>query len=531
MPLIYPPFPAPSGVNKKPQIQTFGLGSAQYVTVTGENLGTSRVIAKIKDIQWMIEEYNVSDTDHDPGHETSKPRGDSPDKVRRLLSQIDDFDDRDVWVKVGMGLHHEFDGDHEGLELWNEWAEQSGKFDEDDSRRVWESFSRGGTTIRSLDFLARRGKSVFDDSFSTNEWEPPKPPARLGRVMQAADFAAACGPTKCLVYNLLPASGLCQIFGEPACGKTPFALSLSLHVALGKNWFGHELERPGASVYMVGEDMTGVRDRVAGQLSTLDPHSRLSDLSWYGTSEPGRLIDEEDAKRWVEDIRKIVPPEKGPISLLVIDTQNRNFGPGNENSTEDMTRFVDNIDFIRRELECCVLLVHHVGLEDKSRGRGSSVLFGALDVVFEVNKSGMSVRMTPHKHKNWARPADLNGTLVPVVVGIDEKGRDQTAITLSEKITSNTPFIDVNDPQLKRVLESIRFAEGEPITQKEMCSATGLTRKQLRSMIGKLSDAGMINIRGGTGGAPTSYSITEFGVASFFPEDDSEQAEIDEILS
>jgi hypothetical protein len=549
LPVIKIPHPAPSGVDKKPEIQVFGFGSAQYVTTTGDKLHKCSTIKRIKELDWFVEEFGVSSLETSI-IDTELPHGSG---TAPTLDEIDAVVQRDPQGKMLVEGDWENVGVESASEGWwrlgqivcraaknhgsaavdyllGRTAYGAGAVDSKDpdryTRRSWVERDLSRIVGKTIDSSG----SAFRDGFDAAAWQPPRRPKQGSRVLQAADFDAECGPTECLVYNLLPARGLGQIFGEPSCGKTPFALSLAMHVALGKDWFGSEMERPGAAVYMVGEDMTGIRDRMNGELKALSPGTKLQDIPFYLTKEPGRLIDHDDAKRWVEEIREITQQRTDSVSLLVVDTQNRNFGPGNENSTEDMTKFVDGCDMIRRELDCCVLCVHHVGLHDKDRGRGSSVMYGALDVVFEVQRENMAVVLLPHKHKNWAAPKPLRGTLVVVDIDTDMKGRPITAITLSER-TQSSAFIDMTDQHLKLIVTCIQLAAGDALTQQDICSACGLTRKQLRTKLKNLVDAGMVKVTGGRGGSKSVYTITDFGVASFFPEQDAEQAEIDELLS
>lgn len=50
--------------------------------------------------------------------------------VRDALRLMDGFDDYETWYRVGMGLHHQFDGDAEGLKLWLEWSSQWEQYEE-----------------------------------------------------------------------------------------------------------------------------------------------------------------------------------------------------------------------------------------------------------------------------------------------------------------------------------------------------------------------------------------------------------------
>lgn len=71
------------------------------------------------------------------------PLGLSEDEVEAYLADLDIptyCDDREGWIKVGMALHHEFDGADIGLKIWNAFSKQSKKFDARVSRQQWRSF-------------------------------------------------------------------------------------------------------------------------------------------------------------------------------------------------------------------------------------------------------------------------------------------------------------------------------------------------------------------------------------------------------
>ena len=65
--------------------------------------------------------------------------------VREALTLMEGFDDYETWYRVGMGLHHQFAGSKEGLDLWLEWSSQWALYEEKkgekDARYKWnESF-------------------------------------------------------------------------------------------------------------------------------------------------------------------------------------------------------------------------------------------------------------------------------------------------------------------------------------------------------------------------------------------------------
>lgn len=91
--------------------------------------------------------------------------------------------------------------------------------------------------------------------------------------------------------------------------------------------------------------------------------------------------------------------------LVILDTLARCFGPGDENSTQDMTRFVAACDEIRSRWRCAVLLIHHSGLSDKTRSRGSSALRAALDAEYRLERTDASLLLTATKMKDAEPPA------------------------------------------------------------------------------------------------------------------------------
>lgn len=81
------------------------------------------------------------------------------DQLREVLQWVPDADDYEQWLKVGMALHHQFDGNEEGLTLWHEWSESAHNYDADALERKWNSFhdemGRNITTAATLIKIAK----------------------------------------------------------------------------------------------------------------------------------------------------------------------------------------------------------------------------------------------------------------------------------------------------------------------------------------------------------------------------------------
>lgn len=75
-------------------------------------------------------------------------------KINHYLKFVDNENYND-WLTVGMALHHQFKGEHEGLDLWNEWAETAHNYlSFEDLQSRWVKFANDRrakiTTFRTI---------------------------------------------------------------------------------------------------------------------------------------------------------------------------------------------------------------------------------------------------------------------------------------------------------------------------------------------------------------------------------------------
>jgi len=112
--------------------------------------------------QWLIKKLGQGKALATPPENITLLPANEIKRIRQALGYIP-TDDRDTWLKVGMALHSTESGD-QAYGLWNEWANQSDKFDIADQRRIWDSFKPGAVTLGSLFALAKN-----------NGWVPPEP--------------------------------------------------------------------------------------------------------------------------------------------------------------------------------------------------------------------------------------------------------------------------------------------------------------------------------------------------------------------
>lgn len=90
----------------------------------------------------------------------------SEETITEALDLIENDDcDYDQWLEMGMALHHQFQGDARGLQLWHEWGEKSSKYSAETTDYKWESFGHGPATVTFATILykAEREKERLSD--------------------------------------------------------------------------------------------------------------------------------------------------------------------------------------------------------------------------------------------------------------------------------------------------------------------------------------------------------------------------------
>lgn len=141
--------------------------------------------------------FNEIDDSDDQGILDMRPKlRVTAEEVREALKLLEGFDDYETWVRVGMGLHHQFDGSDEGLNIWLEWSAQWSLFKkkkgEKAARYRWnESFKQvrdsghGPITVAFIVKHANERRREQEEA-AFNELQ--------GKVTSALDFKTLIGP-------------------------------------------------------------------------------------------------------------------------------------------------------------------------------------------------------------------------------------------------------------------------------------------------------------------------------------------------
>jgi hypothetical protein len=204
-----------------------------------------------------------------------------------------------------------------------------------------------------------------------------------------------------VLKGLVPEVGMGLIYGATGIGKSFVVMDLWLRLANGWDWHGHRNKaRDGDWIYVSSEGGTvELKRRLAGWIGENGPMPL--NVAFYAVSFGWGLGDaaREEAEKFVRWCRARGRPVRG----VVVDTLNRNMA-GDENSTGEMTGFIDCMEVVWRSLGAVVAVVHHEGKDEGRGARGSSALGAASEFVWRVFRDQGAMRGGVFIEKNRSGP-------------------------------------------------------------------------------------------------------------------------------
>lgn len=319
------------------------------------------------------------------------------DAVADMLTHVDDADDYEKWIQVGMALHHQYNGGTIGLSLWDEWSARSNKYDVHVVNQKWNTFKHDtlNRNIRTLASYIQEAKTngwvwekVVDDvAIPTNRFDPSQ--ARFSLEL----LHAPPPPLPFIVENYLPQQ-VAAFIAPGGMGKTTLLLQESIHLILGRDMYGKKVTQPGPVLIVTAEDDRRVfHHRLYYMLRELqdqfelddgDIANALSGLFIEDFSDTGcRLVamDKHGNLAQTKRVERLIEAY-GPLnpSMVVLDPM-VSFGPGERLVNDAEQSLIQAARKISGELECAVRLVHHTGqavarggIVDQYAGRGGSAL-------------------------------------------------------------------------------------------------------------------------------------------------------------
>ena len=271
-------------------------------------------------------------------------------------------------------------------------------------------------------------------------------------------------PPRDFVEGMLIEDTLSLWFGDSNVGKTFVVFDLACHVALGRDWFGCDVEAGGV-VYIAAEGAGSLRKRrKAWQTRYQETDVNLAVIP---SAIDFRSAGSDDVDRVIAACQKAAHRMGTPIKLVIVDTLSRAISGGNENAPEDMTAFVQAVDRVRAEVGTHVASIHHSGKDTTKGARGHSSLRAAVDSEFEVVKLSDDVGIIKTaKQRDIEMSDNLGFKLEVVAVGSDRRGREITSCVVVP-VEVGPAEAKLNDRQrsIITILGNILNSEGREISR------------------------------------------------------------------
>jgi putative DNA primase/helicase len=271
-------------------------------------------------------------------------------------------------------------------------------------------------------------------------------------LVRASDMEAK--PPVWIVKGFIEADTEACLFGETYTGKSYLAIDLACCIATGSDFHGLPIKKAGPVIYIAGEGHAGISRRVAAW--SLWRQIDTSEAPLFFSRVAANLITPESTADVVVMINEVAARYGAPV-LIVIDTLARNFGPGDENAAKDMNQFVAACDTLRGQYGSTTLVLHHTGVADKYRARGSTTLKASLDAEYRFDQDEDGVcRIESTKMKDAERADPMAFGFITQEIGIyDEDGQPVTSAVLDRTEYTHRPAKTSNAGQGKNQIAAL----------------------------------------------------------------------------
>lgn len=179
--------------------------------------------------------------------------------------------------------------------------------------------------------------------------------------------------------GVLPRADVVAVYGASGSGKTFFVLDMVCHLAMGLEWFGIA-SKPAKVLYVAAEGASGMRERMMAWCAASGTSLAALGENLSILGDQPNLLEKDDVLALVKGAREACPG----TALVVLDTMAQVTPGANENSGEDMGRFLANVRAMGKAMGATMLMVGHSGKDDMRGLRGWSGLRAALDAELEV---------------------------------------------------------------------------------------------------------------------------------------------------
>jgi hypothetical protein len=333
----------------------------------------------------------------------------SVEQMQTLLAGLDPDMGRDDWIRVGMALHHECEGDDTGFDLWNDWSENGGKYPSEQALRAqWASFTRrmgpGRRQITMASVLKMAKEAGMDVSRLAAALKIEVPPAGIAEATTGeqinslpflidrdiANTTSTDYKRRPLVEGVAYLGELMNLSSAGGLGKSTYGSMLAVSVATGKNLLNAKVPHRRKVLLINGEDSRG---EITMKLHAARIHQKIPEAEVYGhiftfgaEDAPIFCLIETDvatkqvnAKKSSLQALKDYILEQG-IGLVIIDPL-VSFFPGDMNANGVVGLVMLALKRIAVETDCAIVIVQHVAKGTNAKTHGAEAASGAASTV------------------------------------------------------------------------------------------------------------------------------------------------------
>lgn len=249
-------------------------------------------------------------------------------------------------------------------------------------------------------------------------------------------------------------------------------------------------------VYVAAEGSTGLAARVHAWNALNLGNPIRSTPTWFYSPVPIDFGGHENI--WMEWSDEISDELDADPDLVVLDTLARCNLSGDENSTKDMGKFVDNIERFRRDSNCAVWVVHHANVAEKKRERGSTVLRAAAFGMYKISNprrkaSGASVEIECDKMKDGAAPDPVRVDLYEQGLDVDEHGDIYRSSLAIKRFPQDARPVEPESNQDPKDMSIVKIVERHgAITGKQLAPLIGVDLKAANQMLHRQAQLGLL---------------------------------------
>jgi len=295
---------------------------------------------------------------------------------------LDDLDlissncSREKWLQIAMAIHHQYQGDEEGFDIFNDWSYDGGEAygGMSDCRHRWDSFkldgSKNSTTFATVHKLANdiRGEIKSSDRDSKDQYAES-----TRELFSLADLKGKAPEVQWGWHEYMPVGETTLLYADGGAGKSMVALQLACSIALGQPMFGVPTKK-GKVLFISCEDDKGDLHRRLENIekNMMVTRDQLSDVHIL-TVEDGMLMtfekDEGRRTKFYDYVDALC--REHSYTSVTIDTAADTFG-GNEIIKSEVRQYVRSLTALARRNSTAVFMLAHPSQAGMSSGLGTS---------------------------------------------------------------------------------------------------------------------------------------------------------------